>query len=166
MGAKLTVEAIRIQPLKLREFASSEESWDERELASVIFTSARKPLCASVVKTEVSSLISLVAEVGPTTAGYVRQILVGQGRFSRLSLLSIRHSSTRGKSQWYRIVRVYDTDDRSCRVYIYRTETPGEQSGVPYELSGESPHPWVTDELQEPTDGNTDWSMYRGTMPI
>lgn len=66
--------------------------------------------------------------------------------------------------QWYRVVRVYDPDNRSCRVFIYPTETPGEQSGVPYELSGESLHQWVMDELEEPTDGNTDWSKYLGTM--
>lgn len=65
--------------------------------------------------------------------------------------------------EWYRIVRVYDTDDRSCCLFIYPTETPGEQSGVPYELSGESLHRWVMDEMEEPTDEGTDWSKYLGT---
>jgi hypothetical protein len=48
--------------------ASTDESLDKRELASVIFTSARKLLRASVVKTECSLLILLVAEVCPSAA--------------------------------------------------------------------------------------------------
>ncbi|MCC9655270.1 hypothetical protein [Rhodopirellula halodulae] len=62
---------------------------------------------------------------------------------------------------WFRVVRVYDPDDRSCRVYIYPFDTSfGGQPGVPYELSGDSLHQWVMDELEEPTDGDTDWSKY------
>ncbi len=60
---------------------------------------------------------------------------------------------------WYRVVRVYNTDDRTCRILIYPTDTPGQQAGVPYELSGEMLHRWVMDELQEPTDGATDWKQ-------
>ena len=65
---------------------------------------------------------------------------------------------------WYRIVRVYDPDDRSSRMFVYPTETPGEQMGVPYELSGAALHQWVMDELKEPTDGDTDWTKYLGIM--
>jgi hypothetical protein len=54
--------------VKLASVASSEESLEQRELASVIFTSARKLLRASVVKTECSLLISLGAEACPTAA--------------------------------------------------------------------------------------------------
>ena len=52
---------------ELTEDASAEESLDERELASVIFTSARKLVRVSVVKTECSLLILSGAQVGPTS---------------------------------------------------------------------------------------------------
>ncbi len=64
----------------------------------------------------------------------------------------------------YRVVRVYDVDDRTSRLYVYPSETPGEQPGVPYELSEDALHQWVVDELNDPTDGDTDWSKYLSLM--
>jgi hypothetical protein len=64
----------------------------------------------------------------------------------------------------YRVVRVYDVDNRTSRLYVYPSETPGEQPGVPYELSGDALHQWVVDELNDPSDGDTDWSSTQVLM--
>ncbi len=60
----------------------------------------------------------------------------------------------------YRIVRVHDVDTRDSKLFVYPTEVPGAQPGVPYELVGDGLHQWVLDELAEPTDEATDWERY------
>jgi len=47
----------------------------------------------------------------------------------------------------FRIVRIYNLDDRSSKLLIYPTDTPGPQKGVPFEMQGDRLHKWVMDEL-------------------
>ena len=70
----------------------------------------------------------------------------------------IRDISLHGND--YRIVRVYDVDSRDSKLFVYPTNVPGTQSGVPYDLTGDGLHRWVLDELTEPTDEATDWERY------
>jgi hypothetical protein len=66
-GAKLTFSSFGIRSPNSLMVASTEESLEKPELTSVVFTSARKLLRASVVKTECSLLILLGAEDCPTS---------------------------------------------------------------------------------------------------
>ncbi len=65
----------------------------------------------------------------------------------------------------FRILRVYDPDDRMARLYVDRTQTPSDEPGVPYELNGQALHRWVVEESDEPTDGETDWGKYLDENP-
>ncbi|WP_425396630.1 hypothetical protein [Aeoliella sp.] len=61
---------------------------------------------------------------------------------------------------WYRVVRVVTLPEGNSDLLIYATDTPGKSAGVPYSLTGEGLLRWVHDELNEPTEGKTNWSKY------
>jgi|SRR5687768_10519442 hypothetical protein len=61
----------------------------------------------------------------------------------------------------YRVVRVFDPDDHSTKVFIYPTDSPAYTVlGVPFGLRGAALQRWVEDELKSPTRGPVRWSVY------
>jgi hypothetical protein len=61
----------------------------------------------------------------------------------------------------YRVVRVFDPDDRSTKVFIYPTDSPAYTAlGVPLALQGGALQRWIEDELKSPTRGPVRWSSY------
>jgi hypothetical protein len=61
----------------------------------------------------------------------------------------------------YRVVRVFDPDDHSTKVFIYPTDSPAyDVLGVPFALQGAALQRWVEDELKSPTRGPVRWSTY------
>lgn len=61
----------------------------------------------------------------------------------------------------FRVVRLADPDDRTTRLFIYPTENPSDSHpGVPIALRGEALWRWIRDEMECPTEGETDWSRY------
>src|SRR3954470_15565183 len=45
----------------------------------------------------------------------------------------------------FRVVRVADSDDRTTKLYIYPTDVPATQPGVPFQLQSEPLWRWVED---------------------
>ena len=65
----------------------------------------------------------------------------------------------------YRVIRVFDPDDRSTRLYIYSTNSPhNAEPGVPFRLQGEALQRWIEDELQLPTKAPVPWSRYDSSL--
>lgn len=59
----------------------------------------------------------------------------------------------------FRVVRVFDPDDDSTKLYIYRTDVPAYTTpGVPFGLQGAALRHWAEGELRSPFEDRVDWS--------